>query len=479
MRALAIVVSLLLAAGAQAATTPCRIDGIRHALQCGRLQRPLDPARPAGAQIELHYVVVPAIARNKLPDPVFLLAGGPGQSAMALAGQVMPLFARLNNRRDIVFVDQRGTGRSAPLPCADAQLQRVADQADPERQLAELRACREQLQKLPHGDLRHYATPIAMQDLDAVRRALGAERINLVGASYGTRAALDYLRQFPQAVRRLVLDGVAPPDMVLPASFSTDGQAAYEALLAHCAADADCARRYPQLRAAWSAWLATLPRELSVQHPLTGQPERLVLTRAMALAAVRAALYTPALFQALPEAMHQATQGQAQALLTLGSSLGARRGMRLATGMHFSVVCSEDLPRLPHTRDAPGADFGADSLQLYQRACAEWPRATLPAAFYTLGPSPAPALLLSGGLDPATPPRHGERVAQALGPKARHVVVPHGGHGVLGLGCMPELMQRFINEPDEAAALAIDASCVQAIPRPPAFQPLAPEGGRP
>lgn len=478
--ALAVVAVLgaLGAAGPLAAAelAPCRVDGLSHQVLCGQVPRALDPARPDGPRIAVHYVVVPALARRKLPDPVFLLAGGPGQSAMALAGQVMPLFARLNNRRDIVFVDQRGTGRSAPLACDDPRHQRVADQADPERQLALLRECRRQLQTLPHGDLRFYATPIAMQDLDAVRRALGAERINLVGASYGTRAGLDYLRQFPGAVRRLVLDGVAPPDMALPASFSTDGQAAFDAMFAACEAEAACARAYPRLRADWSAWLARLPQPVTLQHPVSGQTETFTLTRGMALGAVRAALYTPVLAQALPAALHAAAQGRPQGLLTLGSSLSGRKGSALAMGMHFSVVCSEDLARLDASRDTPGADFGADGRELYQRACADWPRAELPAGFYAMTASATPALLLSGGLDPATPPRHGERVAQALGSLARHVVVPNAGHGVMGLGCMPDLLTRFIDAEDASAALAVDARCVQAIPRPPAFRPVTREG---
>lgn len=454
-----------------AGPAPCRVDGLSHQVLCGEVRRPLDPAAASGPQIAVHYVVVPALARNKLADPVFLLAGGPGQSAISLAGQVMPLFARLNNRRDIVFVDQRGTGRSAPLVCDDPRRQSVAEQADPERQLAQLRECRQRLQALPHGDLRHYTTPIAMQDLDAVRRTLGAERINVVGVSYGTRAGLDYLRQFPAHVRRLVLDGVAPPDMALPASFAADAQAAFDALLTACEAEPACRRDHPGLRGAWSAWLARLPQPVSVQHPLTGQPEQFTLTRAMAMSAVRGALYTPVLMQALPVAMHEATLGRPQGLLTLGSSLTGRKGSGLAMGMHFSVVCSEDLSRLVAVRDTPPGDF-ADGRTLYEKACADWPRGELPAAYYQLNASPVPVLLLSGGLDPATPPRHGERVAQALGAKARHVVVPHAGHGVLGIGCAPELLMRFIDSEDEQAALALDTRCVQGVPRPPAFRPL-------
>lgn len=460
------------AAGAE--PTPCRVAGIRHQVLCGQVKRALDPARPDGVQIEVHYVMVPALARRKHPDPVFLIAGGPGQSATGVAGSVMPLFARLNNRYDIVFVDQRGTGRSAPLVCDDERHQRLVEMADPEQQLVRLQRCREQLQKLPHGDLSHYTTPLASQDLDAVREALQFPFVNLVGVSYGTRAALDYLRQFPKRVRRLLLDGVAPPDMVLPASFSTDGQAAFDAMLSACEQDAACARAHPGLRAEWKAWLARLPQSVSVQHPLTGETERLVLTREVAVSAVRGALYSPPLAQALPAALHEAFAGRPQALLTLGTGLAQRKGATVATGMHFSVVCAEDVPRLAQSTDTPGAEFGDEGARFYRRACADWPKGELPAAFYTLPPAPVAVLLLSGGLDPATPPRHGARVAQALGANARHVVVPNAGHGVLGLGCMPDVMQRFVDAVTDADALKVDAGCAQAVPRPPFFQPVQP-----
>ncbi len=474
---LAAVLAIMLAlVGAQPAwaaePVPCRVAGIRHEVLCGQVKRALDPARPDGVQIDVHYVMVPALARRKHPDPVFLLAGGPGQSAIGVAGSVMPLFQRLNNRYDIVFVDQRGTGRSAPLLCDDERDQSLAELTDPGQQLVRLQRCREQLQKLPYGDLRQFTTPLASQDLDAVREALQFPFINLVGVSYGTRVALDHMRQFPKRVRRLILDGVAPPDMVLPASFSTDGQAAFDAMLAACERDAACARAHPQLRADWRAWLARLPQRVSVQHPLTGVTEHLVLTREMVVSAVRGALYSPTLAQALPAALKEAIAGRPQALLTLGTGLTLRKGGTVATGMHFSVVCAEDVPRLAQSTDTPGADFGDEGARFYRRACADWPKGDLPAAFYSLPPAPVAVLLLSGGIDPATPPRHGARVAKALGPNARHVVVPNAGHGVLGLGCMSEVMQRFIDAVTDAEALQVDARCAQSIPRPPFFEPL-------
>jgi len=464
-------------AAAQAPLADCHVAGIRNRVLCGSVQRPLDPARPGGATIEVRYVVVPAMARRMLPDPVFFLAGGPGQSAVALAAQALAGLSRLNNRRDLVFVDQRGTGGSAPLPCKDPEDETLAEQSEPERQLRLVAQCKAQLLRLPYirseADLGFFSTWIAVQDLEAVRLGLGAPPVDLVGASYGTRVALEYQRQFPAAVRRMVIDGVAPPDMVLPASFSTDNQAAFDGWVGACAAEPACARAYPALRERLAALLAGLPRPVNALHPLTGAPEQFTLTREMVLTAVRSALYAPPLAAALPAAIDAAARGDVAGLIGLNAALQARKSMRLATGMHLSVVCAEDVPRLAAARDVPGADFGNEFAAMYAKVCSIWPRGAVPAGFYTLQRSAAPVLVLSGGIDPATPPRHGERVARALGPLARHVVVANAGHGVMFVGCMRDVVFRFIDAVEPRDALAVDATCAAQLPRPPAFRPVA------
>ncbi len=470
------------------ATAPCRVPGLANEVRCGVVRRPLDAARPTGPQLDIHFMVVPAVARRRLPDPVFLLAGGPGQSAIALAPAVLPLFARLNNRRDIVFVDQRGTGRSAPLACNDRRHAPLAEPAGLDAQLAQLQQCLTRLSTAvpltSADDLRYFTTTIAMQDLDAVRARLGAERINLVGASYGTRAALEYARQFPDRLRRSVLDGVAPPDMVLPVSGGFDTQVAFDAMLTDCERSAACQRAHPRLRADWRALLASLPKPVSAIHPLTGQRETFSLDADRVLGAVRGPLYAPSLAAGLPRAIGEAAQGRYEALLGLADALASRRGGTVAMGMHFSVLCAEDGPRL--VRDTPAEAPGARSIsltapfidhaaQLYQRACAFWPRGMVPESFYDIPVASTAVLLLSGGLDPATPPRHADRVARALGPKARQLTVANAGHGLMGIGCVREVMFRFIDAADDATALAVDASCVDGIPRPPAFKPVTPE----
>jgi pimeloyl-ACP methyl ester carboxylesterase len=455
---------------ADAPPLPCWLRGVEHEALCGSVQRPLDPAHAAGPQIAVNYAVLPALARNKRPDPVFFFAGGPGQSAIEIAPQVASMLARFSNRRDIVLIDQRGTGRSAPLLCdADDPALPLAELFANERQRDRMVQCLARLKSLPYGDLRFFTTTLATQDVDAVRAALGAERIDIFGASYGTRAVLEYQRQFPARVRRAVIDGVAPPDMVLPASFSPDNQAVLDALFVACAAETACNEREPRLRERWHALLASLPRVVEMRHPLTGHSERLTLTREMLLAMVRGPLYLPALAAALPAAIGQAVRGRFDALAGLAQTVGGRRGMQIAAGMHFSVVCAEDYPRLAQSIDRPGEDFGDSFAALYRDVCAQWPRGEAPAAFYMLVPARSATLVLSGGLDPVTPPRHGERVATALGAKARHVIAPNVGHGLMGLGCMRDVLYRFVDAASDDEALAVDVACVKGIPRPPMF----------
>jgi len=416
--------------------------------------------------------VIPALARQKLPDPILFFAGGPGQSAIELAGVAERFTTRLGARRDLVLIDQRGTGHSAPLQCdVPTPDEQVALALDRSRQVAALDDCRAKLQKLPWGDLRFYTTSIAMADADAVRAALGAEQVDLIGVSYGTRAALEYLRVYPTRVRRAVLDGVAPPDMVLPESGDVDALAALQALFRDCAAEPACAAAHPALAARWDALQASLPRPVDVVDPVTGQSRRVVMTADAVRALVHRPLYAPTQAALLPQAIDEAAAGRFGVLLALASSTGDRP-IDLSEGQHFSVACAEDVPRMQQPPRSPADDQGAAGL--FRAVCAHWPRGAVPAAFYSIPASPAPVLLLSGGLDPVTPPRHAERVARALGAKARSVVVANSGHNVLQFACLRDAVFHYVDAPTDAQAQAVDMGCAAKVPRPLAFRPSLP-----
>lgn len=470
------------AAQASPATTACRLKGIEREVRCGSVSVPENPDATGGRKIDIHFAVVPAQARIKEPDPLFVLAGGPGQSAIQIAGQMQAVLARINARRDIVFIDQRGTGRSNALHCdAPVAAARLSELADLRGAIDRLTACVQATEK--DADPRQYATWIAVRDFDAVRARLGADKINLWGGSYGTRAALEYLRQFPARVRSVVLDGVAPATMALPASFAIDAEAALQVLLAGCRAEPGCARAYPSLESNLDQLLQRADRGTAIRarDPLTGAEQQVMLDRDLLTALLRAPLYSPTLASALPFALAQAAAGSHDALLTLALALGSASPEDFAELMHFAVICAEDMPRIDaRTRATASATrFGTASIGLYERACRQVPVQPVPEGFYSPPLADVPVLILSGGADPVTPPRHGNDAARML-PRALHLVAPHLGHGVTAQGCAPDLVARFIRQaamPGRAPFTGIeegkDAGCLARLPAPMAFQPPA------
>ncbi len=470
MGALLAVATPIAVANVQA-LAPCRLPGIESQLMCGTVDRALDESKPQGKRINVKFAVLPSVARNKLPDPVILFAGGPGQSGLKLGSTASALFARLKNRRDVIVFDQRGVGQSMGLGCASDPRESLSTASDMGRLSADMVACKTKL-KAKHGlseeHFTHFTTIESSRDVDAIRAALGVEQFNLVGGSYGTRAALDYQRQFPTRVRRMVLDGVAPPDMVLPPATETDAQAALDAVFKACEARPACNARYPKLSDALKTALDRLPISHEVVHPVTLQREKVTLTRAGMTNAIRLPMYSPAHAQALPFAITQAAAGDFGPWLGLGGSMGSGTS-EMAWGMHFSVICAEDFPRIDSVAASTSPVFAGVFTKLYRDVCAQWPQAAVAPEFFQIKVATQPVLVFSGGADPVTPSRHGERVTKALGPLARHVVVSEAGHGIMAVGCARDVIFQFVNAKTDDAALAVDAQCLSKIPRPLAY----------
>jgi len=451
------------------ALSRCRLPGLEAAVQCGTREVWENRETKTGRRITLHVAVVPARLRAKDPDPIVILAGGPGQGAIGLIPQVMPLFSRLNDTRDIVFLDQRGTGFSHPLDCDsddDSPMQSLFEDAIPEK------AVRECLAALD-ADPSQYTTISAIADIDEVRAGLGYEKLNLWGGSYGTRVGLEYMRRFPQHVRTVVLDGVAPAGMKLPLSFVSDGYAALERLLDACSSDKLCARTYPKLRetiAALRARLARLPARVVIQDPRTGERQPIVVNENVLLSGLFRPLYVAELASLLPYGVSAAAAGDFNPLLAQNLEFADDVAENLALGLHLSVICAEDVPRISREdlEDASKSFFGRALVDDFIKACRHWPKGKVPDDYYQPVKSDVPTLILSGGIDPATPPRHGAMVASTL-PNARHFVAPHIGHGVSLHGCAPRLIESFIRK---GSAREIDGACLERIPRPLFVLPL-------
>jgi pimeloyl-ACP methyl ester carboxylesterase len=482
MRVALVCLALLLAAGCQRAGQgavdrlhPCQIAEGPPDAYCGTYRVYEERASRSGRTIDLKIVVAPALRRDPKPDPLFIFEGGPGGGAATLASQRIPMFRRYQTDRDIVLVDQRGTGDSNPLDCAadadDDDLSSV-DVYPVER----FRRCLATLQ----ADARFYTTAIAMDDIDDVRQFLGYGRINLWGGSYGTRAALVYLKRHEASVRAVVLDGVAPPDMRIPLYMARDGQRALDRLLDDCEHDTvGCAQAFPNLRGTvnllWTQ-LAARPR-VAFAHPRTGKPTSLVVSQRLIATIVFQSLYSPEITALLPQLLTDAARGNFQGLFALAFSTDLPKGA-MSEGLFLSVVCAEDMPRISAddiARETAGRFIGSAMFDTRMQPCAFWPKGEVAADYYEPVRSALPVLIFSGEDDPVTPPSWGEHVAQTL-PNSRHVVVPGAGHITLMRGCVAELVGQFL---DRASARDIEPACVQSLSRPPFFTSYTGPGTRP
>jgi pimeloyl-ACP methyl ester carboxylesterase len=430
--------------------------------RCGTLNVPEDRANSAGRQIALKIALIPAIKRKPAPDPLFMLAGGPGQSAVKTFPSMLQSLNNIHEGREIVLVDQRGTGESNPLRCLDPE--KDEDLTDAQA-IERLQTCPNQLD----ADTRFYTTEIAMQDLDAVRAALGYETINLYGASYGTRAALTYLRMFPERVRTITLDAVVDPGFIMFMDAARDGQKSLDFFFARCAADQACQSAFPNLKTEFSELLKRLeaaPVEITIPHPVTNKPLTLTVTRRMVTNMVFSTLYSPDLVATLPLAIHAAySTGNYGPLISQAYLLDAG----LYDGMFYAVTCTEDAPFIspPEAEKlSQGSVFGDRTLD-FTEICAKWPvqRGSVSATFRNPVVSNVPALIFSGEADPITPPWHAEKTATSLS-NALHLVFKGMGHGNLSSRCTTNMLKDFL---DSASTAGLDTSCVAAIEPPPFF----------
>lgn len=429
--------------------------------QCTTLRVPENRAAPDGRQIDLAIAWVPSTSAQARPDPVFMLAGGPGQGARAGYVGVAPAFAQIRRSRHVVLVDQRGTGGSNPLACRDADGNNAfteGDGLDAESAAAFARRCLAALD----ADPRHYTTGEAIDDLDAVRVAIGAESINLVGISYGSRVAQQYARRYPARTRSLVLDGVVPNTLVLGNEHARNLEAALDLQFARCAADPACAERYGDTRADLAQLLATVraaPPLVRYRDPVSFAVREEPLEPGAVAAVVRLFAYAPTIAAMLPMALHQAAAGDYETLAAQARMLASVVGEEIMHGMQLSVLCSEDADGF--ATDPADADsvLGTQLLDLARAQCAVWPKGNRGPDFRRPLDTPVPALLLSGEFDPVTPPRYGDEVAASL-PNARHLVARGIGHGVITVGCMPRLLAAFLADPKPAE---LDASCLDDL----------------
>jgi pimeloyl-ACP methyl ester carboxylesterase len=452
--------------GELARLKPCRLPGVDEKLLCGQLTVFENRQTRIGRRIELNVVVLPAFDQKTKAEPLFDLAGGPGaastEGALFYAGQGK----EFRRRRDVVLVDQRGTGKSNPLS--------LPKKKTPQDYLSEMypvdyvTTLRQTLER--RADLTQYTTSIAMDDLDDVRAWLGYDRINLIGSSYGTRAALVYLRQHPERVRTVTLIGVAPTYLKMPMYHAQAAAQAMELLLQQCEQDAHCHKAFPQIRDDWTSVLSQLEREPArVEYSLPDEsaPVMLEIQRDIFAEKIRTWMYGREQASRIPLIVHHAANGDFAPFL--------REAIRpsipdfIADGMYLSVTCAEDVPFINQEEAVKlnaGNPFGNYRVFQQSRACSMWPQGKIPPDFREPVASNIPLLIFSGNMDPVTPPQRGEEVARYL-PNSRHVIIPQAGHGFDGLA-EPECADRIIMEfLEKGEAKDLDVGCLERMVPPP------------
>ncbi len=449
--------------------TACPIRGLTgNAAKCGTFKVFENRATKKGRTISLRVVLVQARSDQREPDPFVYFAGGPGSAATEDASGLVQAFPRILEHHDMLFVDQRGTGGSNPLDCKfydDADLQTYLGYFFP---LEDVRKCREQLE--PNADLKLYTTTIAADDMDELRAALGYERLNLFGGSYGTRAALTYLKRYPQHVRTATLQGVSPADQFMPVDFPQQTERALQGVLAECVADKVCNEAFPNIKEEAKAVLAQLikgPVEVEIQKPNSTERVKLKLSRDLAAEAIRYMLYSPVPASRVPLMLHLAAQGDYVRLTRAALEFRKNLVATGSNGMYLSVTCAEDLPWIKPgegERMAKNTFLGDYRLRQQREACALWPRAEIERDYAQPTKSDVPVLILTGEWDPVTPPSNAERVAKTL-TNSLNVVVPHGAHGLGGLegmDCIDNLIVDFV---EKGSTKGLNTECVKNIRR--------------
>jgi pimeloyl-ACP methyl ester carboxylesterase len=473
------LLSAALAAAQQSAPTasrtihqrlkPCKVQGLEDEVLCGTMSVWENRAAKSGRKIDLYMVVLPARSPNPAPDPLFYINGGPGYGSAGTAAGMGQFLDEIRNQRDIVLLDQRGTGKSHPLYCelpgGEDDLQNYMRTLFP---MATLRDCEPQL--AAKADLTQYTTPIAMDDLDEVRQWLGYERINVYGGSYGSRAAQAYMRQHPQHVRSAILAGAIIMDARMPLYHARKAQESIDKLFDDCAAEESCRTAFPDLRGDLAKVIARLeqgPVKQTIPHPKTGKPVELSIPLGAFTTTLRAMQYSPFLSLRIPLYVHMAAQGDYGPMIR-GTILD-RTDPDWNIGMYLSVTCAEDVARID-PRQVPNLIAntyqGDDRIRDQVEACSFWPRAKVEEDFFKPVESPIPTLILTGWLDPATPPEWAAEVQRHL-PNSLNVVIrdaAHGPGGLSNIGCYPKLISDFVAN---GTPFGLDTSCIKEMKRPP------------
>ena len=413
--------------------------------QCATLERHENPDDANSKLIELSIVKLSSHSSKPAADAFTLIQGGPGSSSIDLLISYSNVLNGIRANRDILVVDQRGTGRSNVLTCPE--MQEATDVIDPEKIKQLSQQCLDAL----GADPRFYTTSVAVQDLDAVRQAAGYEQLSVYGVSYGTRVAQHYLRRFPEKTRAVILDGVTPIGLNLAGGeIARRSQAAFDQMAERCKTSTACNKQFGDIALKFKelrARLSEAPVTVSLLHPVSGELIDEELSEQDLYGVLRLMAYSTESNALLPMLISQAHAKNYIPLTAQTLMVGSEFSKDLAIAMSNAIVCTEDAPYVTAS-DVQGLDntyFGNDMANSIAAMCEVFPRGLKDDDFFEPFDSDVPVLILSGETDPITPPENGEQAAKMLS-NSKHVVVPAHGHGVFVRGCVLQLGSQFIKE---------------------------------
>ena len=429
--------------------------------RCGNFTRPEDPSDPASPLLELRVAVIPALSLEPEADPLVPIAGGPGQSTIEFYAAYRTAFEEVRRSRDIVLLDQRGTGNSAKMHCeVDEEI--IEGAFSREQTIEVTRTC---LDSLPH-DPRFFTTSVAVTDLEALREALGYSQFNLYGISYGSRVAQHFVRRYPDSTRTVIIDGVAAPQIALGPGIAIESQNALDAIFDRCAEDEACQERFPDIRNEFSllrASLAEVPVIIRMADPVSGTSDDVEFSDQEMAGAIRLLAYHQRSVALLPLLIDEAINGNFQPLAAQFMMIAENMSEALSIGMHNSVICTEDAPWFADenvARDELEATYiGPVQLEALEAICSVWPEGILDEEFKTPLATDIPVLLLSGEADPITPPEYADLAAVDMS-NALLLTGKKQGHGQAALGCMPGIIGDFVSN---ASIEGLETECLERL----------------
>lgn len=436
--------------------------------RCGLYEVAENPAEPDGRKIKLNIAVAPATGKSTEPDPVFFFAGGPGQAATETWVMLRPVLNKIRKSRDIVMIDQRGTGQSNKLACESEIEEDLNQEIDLDLIRTETEKCLAELD----GDPRFYTTTIAMGDYNRVRIAMGYEKINIMGVSYGTRSAQVYLRLFPETVRTVTLDSVVPMQLALGQEHASMLDRSVETVFEDCARDETCNALYPRQAENLNTLFRQLrkePRQITIINPVSGKPQEMRLTADTLGVAIRFLSYASETQALIPLLVHEAlTTGNLSRLASQAILVMTGLNEMLAHGMELSVLCSEDFPFIDQSADYSDTLMGNLFLEIIGLQCNVWPRGDVPDGFHQPVVSDLPVLLMSGERDPVTPPHYAVQTAETFS-NSLNLVARGQAHSVMKNICLRDITTDFIAK---GGIEDLDTTCVENIRPTPFFTSL-------